>query len=168
MYDPNAAQTAYWEIRSGVGAGDGGTLVASGDGVDNLTPTGRFEAIIPGVFNVYEYTNQVSVNVTLTAGTYWLAVAPDVSDQNSYISTTSGGNAVGLPPGNDGNSFASSSFFGWSFLPTSDDSLEGPGTWDYSMGVIGTAVPEPSSLLLGLVGLLTTAGYRWSQRRTRA
>ncbi|MDR3618455.1 MAG: PEP-CTERM sorting domain-containing protein [Paludisphaera borealis] len=171
MYDPTAASTAYWEIRSGVSAGDGGTLVASGDGADGVTATGRFEPVIPGVSNVYEYTNQVSVNVTLGAGTYWLAVAPDVSNQNSYISTTSGANAVGSPAGNDGDSFVSSTFFGANFTPTSDDSQEGPGTWDYSMGVIGTAaptVPEPSSLLMGMVGLLASAGCLWSRRRALA
>ena len=168
MYDPSAASTAYWEIRSGVSAGNGGTLLASGDGADSLTATGRFEPVIPGIFNVYEYTNQVSVSVTLGAGTYWLAVAPDVSNQNSYITTTSGANAVGSPPGNDGNSFVSSTFFGENFVPTSDPSVEGQGTWDYSMGVIGTAaVPEPSSFILGLVGLVTSAGCVWSGRRTR-
>jgi hypothetical protein len=170
MYYPDEARTAHWEIRSGVSAGDGGTLVASGVGVDNLTATGRFETVIPDVLDVYEYTNQVEVNVVLTAGTYWLAVAPDVSDQNSFISTTSGANAVGTPPGNDGNSFVSSSFFGWNFVPTSDDSIEGQGTWDYSMGVNGTlsSVPEPSAFLLGLVGLTAAAGRGWARRRNRA
>ena len=150
MYDPGAATTAYWEIRSGViSAGNGGTLLYSGDGADTLTPTGRYEPVIPGVFNVYEYTNLVSVSVSLGAGTYWLAVAPDVSNQNSYITTTSGTNAVGSPPGNDGNSFASSTFFGLNFVPTSDPSIEGPGTWDYSMGVIGTAVARTFQLDVG-------------------
>ena len=108
------------------------------------------------------------MSVTLASGTYWLAVAPDVSNQNSYITTTSGANAVGSPPGNDGHSFVSSTFFGENFVPTSDPSVEGQGTWDYSMGVIGTAaVPEPSSFILGLVGLVTSAGCVWSGRRTR-
>jgi len=175
MYTPSAATTAYWEIHSGVSAGNGGTLLYSGDGADTLTATGRFEPVIPGVFNVYEYTNQVSVSgVTLGAGTYWLAVAPDVSGQNSFITTTSGTNAVGSPPGNDGNSFTSSVFFGLNFVPTSDPSIEGPGTWDYSMGVIGTAVaivpvvPEPSSLMLGLVGFMASAACVWTRRRTRS
>jgi hypothetical protein len=172
MYNPSAASTAYWEIRSGVSAGNGGTLLDSGDGADTLTATGRSIPVIPGVFNVFEYTNSVSVSVSLGAGTYWLAVAPDVGSQNSYIGTTSGANAVGSPPGNDGNSFMSSTAFGLNFTPTSDPSIEGPGTWDYSMGVIGTAspvaVPEPSSFLLGLVGLVASAGYAWTRRRARS
>jgi hypothetical protein len=167
MYNPGAATTAYWEIRSGVSAGNGGTLLYSSDGADTLTATGRSLYVGPGTIN--EYTNLVSVSgVSLGAGTYWLAVAPDVSGQNSYITTTSGANAVGSPPGNDGNSFVSSTFFGQYFVPTSDPSLEGPGTWDYSMGLTGTStstvVPEPSSLTLAEVVLclcgLSVAGRR--------
>jgi hypothetical protein len=163
MYDPAAATTAYWEIRSGVSAVNGGTLVASGDGADTLTATGR--GINLGNTVIDEYTNQVAVNVVLTAGTYWLAVAPDVSNQNSYITTTSGANAVGSPPGNDGDSFISSIYFGEYFVPTSDPSVEGSGTWDYSMGIIGTAqspaaVPEPfGATLLPAAGLILLA-YR--------
>jgi hypothetical protein len=168
MFDPGAASTAFWEIRSGVSSGNG-TLLDSGDGADTLTPTGRSISVPPQTIN--EYTNSVNVNVTLGAGTYWLAVAPDVSNQNSFIGTTSGANAVGTPPGNDGNSFFSSTFLGQSFVPTSDPSIEGPGTWDYSMGVVGTAVqtavPEPSSFVLGLVGLVSSVGCVWARRRTR-
>ncbi len=168
MNDPGAASTAYYEIRSGVSAGNGGTLLASGDGADTVTATGR-GFIYGGLFSP-EFTNLVSIpTITLSAGTYWLAVAPDVSNQNSFITTTSGANAVGSPPGNDGSSFFSSTFFGDSFLPTSDPSLEGPGTWDYSMGVIGSAtVPEPSSLILGLVGLVMSGGVFRVRRRRRS
>jgi len=163
MYDPAAATTAYWEIRSGVSSGNGGTLLASGDGADTVTATGRSDNF--GI-TVDEYTNQVDVNVILSAGTYWLAVAPDVANQNSYVTTTSGANAVGSPPGNDGNSFFSSSFFGESFVPLSDPNNEGPGTWDYSMGIIGTAepinpVPEPAgATLLPTAGLILLAYLR--------
>jgi hypothetical protein len=170
MFQFGAASTAHWEIRSGVSAGSGGTLLASGDGTDNVTSTGQTFTGIPGVtLNVY--TNQVNgLNVTLGAGTYWLAVAPDVSNQNSFIVTTSGSGAIGTPPGNDGNSFASSTFLSENFLPTSDPSLEGPGTWDYSMGIIGTAaaVPEPSSVVLGLIGLIGSGAFARARRRARS
>ncbi len=168
LYDgPQAGQTAYWEIRSGVSAGNGGTLIASGDGADTQTPTGNYVVVIPGVFNVYEFTNSVNVTgVTLTAGTYWLAVAPDVSNVEnggSLITTTSGANAVGTPPGNEGNSFVTSTFFGQYFLPTSDPSIEGPGTWDYSMGI--TTVPEPPSLTLAFIAAAASASCLWARRR---
>jgi hypothetical protein len=170
MYNPGAAVTAYWEIRSGVSAGNGGTLLDSGDGTDTISATGR--TFLFGGLGIQEFTNMVQgLNITLGAGTYWLAVAPDVSDQNSYITTTSGANAVGIPPGNDGNSFMSSTFFGQNFVPTSDPSIEGPGTWDYSMGIIGVSqasVPEPSGFMMGMIGLLTATGYAWTRRRNRS
>ena len=170
MYNPGAASTAYWEIRSGVSAGNGGTLLGSGDSTDTLTSTGQ--NFLVGGLAIPIYQNLVQVpTITLGAGTYWLAVAPDVSNQNSYIVTTSGANAIGTPPGNDGNSYFSSTFFSMSFVPTSDPALEGPGTWDYSMGVVGTAtvvIPEPSSVIMGLVGLVISAGYVRTWRRTRS
>ncbi len=165
--------TAYWEIRSGVSAGNGGTLIASGDGADTVTATGRtFNAL-----NLAEYKNLVSgLNITLSAGTYWLTVAPDVSSvvgiPGSSITTTSGANAIGMPPGNDGNSFFSSTAFGNTFTPTSDPSVEGSGTWDYSMGIIGTSsptvVPEPSTVIVGLVGMGMGAACAWRRRRARS
>ena len=89
MYGP-LGTTAYWEIRSGLTAGNGGTLLASGDGTDTTTNTGQTFTGIPGL-SIPVYTNEVNgLSVTLGPGTYWLAVAPDVSNQNSYIVTTSG------------------------------------------------------------------------------
>ncbi len=157
----SAASTAYWEIRSGVSAGNGGTLLGSGDGTDTVTSTGQNFLVgglaIPIYQNLVQSASDHPWRRDVLAG-----VAPDVSGQNSFIVTTSGANAVGTPPGNDGNSFFSSTFFGLSFVPTSDPSLEGPGTWDYSMGVVGTAtvaIPEPSSVIWELVGLVISAGY---------
>jgi hypothetical protein len=168
MFNSGAASSAHYEIRSGVSAGNGGTLLASGDRADSVTATGRTFSF--GGLGVSEFKNLVSIPaITLSAGTYWIAVAPDVSNQNSFITTTSGANAVGSPPGNDGNSFFSSTFFGDSFVSTSAPSLEGPGTWDYSMGVIGTAsVPEPSSLILGLLGFVASGSVFRARRRRRS
>jgi hypothetical protein len=161
--------TAYWEIRSGVSDGNGGTLLSSGDAADATTNTGL--AFTFGGISSPVYTNQVSIpSITLAAGTYWLAVAPDTSNQSNFIVTTSGADAIGSPPGDDGNSFYSSTFFGFSFTPTTNPNIEGPGTWDYSMGVIGTAavIPEPSSLILGAIGMVSAAGCVWNRRRSRA
>jgi hypothetical protein len=168
--------TASWEIRSGVSAGNGGTLVASGDGKDTLTSTGRTSAILS--FTAHEFTNEVDGLlglVILTPGTYWLSVAPDTDgsvDSFWYIGTTSGTAAIGTPPGNDGNSFESSLFFGDSFAPTTN--LEGPGTWDYSMGVVGTSVavvvPEPSevAMLFGASLSMAVYGFATYARRRAA
>ncbi|HLN28479.1 MAG TPA: hypothetical protein VK395_12125 [Gemmataceae bacterium] len=170
LFSPPNTTTASWEIRSGVSAGNGGTLLASGDGADVITPTGRTSSVF-APFPASEYTNQVNgLSVTLGAGTYWLSVAPDTDGLvNSYwnVSTTSGANAIGNPAGNDGNSFFSSTFTGDFFTPTA--SLEGPGNWDYSLGVIGTAqastVPEPSGAALALGASLILAGYAYRRRK---
>jgi hypothetical protein len=157
--------TAYWEIRSGVMTGDGGTLVASGTNSASQTATGNIGIAV-------EYTVAVSgLSVTLSAGTYWLAVAPvgTSADDLSFISTTSGMNAIGMPPGNDGNSFVAGSFYqslgGFDFEPASDYvSNPNGGPPDFSMGVEGitTAVPEPSTISLGLIAALagTAAALR--------
>jgi hypothetical protein len=165
--------TAYWEIRSGVSAGNGGTLLYSGDGTDSQIATTKSYNFSgnPLLPPIAEYTNTVSVSgVTLGPGTYWLAVVPDVGGLNqlygaaaTVIDTTSGVNAIGIPPGNDGNSFLTSTFFGDNFVPLS--TIEGDTTqnWDVSMGVRGTVtfstIPEPSSIVCGLTGLVLAAGY---------
>ena len=163
-----APATMAWEIRTGVSAGNGGTLVASGDGAASRVATGRTD-VFGGVFIYREFTVQVGVpSVVLGPGSYWLTAIPDVGDDStnahgSLISTTSGASAVGSPAGNDDNSFFSSTFFGANFAAMTD--IEGDGTWDFSMGVIGTSaqiVPEPSSmaLLFGPAFLIAGAYYR--------
>jgi hypothetical protein len=59
---------------------------------------------------------------------------------------------VGTPPGNDDNSFWNSNLFGVNF--TSTTNLFGPGTWDFSGGVIGVdVIPEPATIALVTCGL---------------
>src|SRR6202142_4115548 len=62
---------AYWSINEGVFAGSGGTVVDSGTSPATSTPTGR------AAFSLTEFTVQVTrLSVTLTAGSYWMAVVP--------------------------------------------------------------------------------------------
>lgn len=158
-----AISTATWQIRSGVGAGNGGTLVASGD--TSATATALSGVTLPPGYSAETITATVS-SVVLTAGTYWVAVAPDslgyYSDQ-AYALTTSGANAVGTPAGNDGNSYVTNNYptsgpDAFNFTPTTT-ALAGDGDGsliDFSMGVSGTSVsvtPEPSSLVLAAIGL---------------
>ena len=90
---------ATWEIHSGVSAGNGGTIVASGS-TDSpiLTPTGN------SAFGFDEFTVEVPVDVHLDSGTYWLNVTPIGNldgFSRSFDSTTSGANCVGTPCGNE-------------------------------------------------------------------
>jgi hypothetical protein len=157
---PGAITSASWDIRTGVSVGNGGTVVASGTTAATVTATGR------SGFNLLEYQVMVSgLSISLPAlgsGFYWLNVSPIVPIGvvgQSFQSTTSGANAVGTPPGNDGNSFWNSNLFMMNFASTT--ALFGSGTWDVSEGVIGT-VPEPATwaLLTCGVGALLIAARR--------
>jgi hypothetical protein len=130
---------ATWEIRSGVSAGNGGTLVASGFTVTPVvTPTGR------SGFGFTEFMVEVTgVQVFLLPGTYWLNVTPvGNGGGRSFDSTTSGTNCVGTPCGNDNNSFFDSTFFGFVFAPA--DGVIGLSPVDFSMGVNGIVLGRSS------------------------
>jgi hypothetical protein len=119
---------ASWEIRTGVSEGNGGILVASGVTVTPVvTPTGR------SGFGFTEYMIEVTgLSVSLPPGIYWLNVTPigDLTGR-SFEGTTSGANCVGMPCGNDGNSFFNTNENGGIFF--------GSTPYDFSMGVNGTA-----------------------------
>ena len=127
---------AIWEIRVGCSIGNPGTLVASGfTATPTVTPTGR------SGFGYLEYMVEVTgLNVTLVPGTYWLSVTPlGDGTGHSFDTTTSGANCVGTPCGNDGNSWFDSA---GPFNPN-----------DFSMGVIGSVIPEPTTVALFACGL---------------
>jgi len=140
------ATSAAWEIRTDVGPGTGGTLVASGTGAATQTPNGLILLGHTG------YTIKVDVNVSLAPGTYWLSVAPiGQGVGESFLATTLGANAVGAPIQNN-NAVIDSVLFSISWTPMGDLGLP----TNYSMGVY--AVPEPSSVIIlgiggGLFGL---------------
>jgi hypothetical protein len=150
---------AYWEIRSGVSNGNGGTLLASGTGAPTVTDTGD-------AYDGEIYTVEVDgLNVDLSQGTYWLAVAPDFSSgENSWLVGTDGANAVGSPAGT-GDSYLTDSLFGDNFVPTADYNVI-----DYSVGVVTSVVtPEPATAPLvagaGLIfGLTSFARIRRKRR----
>jgi hypothetical protein len=175
------ATTATWEIRSGMSAGNGGTLVASGDS-STVTQT----AITAQNGYTYAYpesriTATISA-VTLTAGTYWVAVAPDDDlgyfiDKGGFAETSSGANAVGTLPSNDQTFISNNlgSYTGGSIgqAATYESAAQydgSTGTLDFSIGVNGTftVVPEPASLLMVGLGVAGIAGYlrRRSNRRS--
>ena len=146
----NTPSSGYWEIRSGVSEGNGGTLIASGRGAVTNTPTGRSD------FGYTEYTNDVSTGgVNLNPGTYWFAVVPICTTCagrtfNSNANTRL--NGVGNETSNQ--QFFNSSFFGANFTNANNEGVFGV----FSSGVDGSSIPEPSSLIMLGSGLLAAAG----------
>jgi len=141
--------TGYWEVRSGISEGNGGTLVASGTGAVTNTPTGR------SGFGFTEYQNEVDgLNITLAPGTYWFAVVPqDPNNPNrSFNSNSFGLNAVGTQISND--QFFNSALFGANFTNANNEGVFPT----FSGGVEGTEMPEPSSIVMLGCGLIAGAG----------
>jgi len=147
-----------------------GTTVASGNSPATITPT-TFQVSNRPVFRI----SVSGLDIHLDPGTYWLSIVPTYRSDSfpfgmlnlwsSYIVTTRGANAVGTPPGNNGNSY--SLFAGY---------ILSPDTGDYSMGIEGRAIsesiaiegetiPEPSSMfsLLGFGAL--TLSFRWWRKQ---
>lgn len=158
---------AAWEIRSGVSSGNGGTLIASGTDSATVTDTGT------NGFGL-ELLNVVvsGLSINLSAGTYWLGVAPVVTDNTlvSYVATTSGANAIGSPLAQNGNAFLNGATFSANFEAASDfitngDSANGP---DFSEGVMTNSTPEPSTgILVGGAAILAGL-FRFRARSKRA
>jgi PEP-CTERM motif len=138
--------TAYWEIRSGVSEGNGGTLVASGTGATSNQATGRSD------FGFIEYTNFVSTNVNLGSGQYWMAVVPnDPNNANrSFNSDTDHLNSLGTQT--DNLQFFNSAFFGSNFGNTNEQIV----ATTFSQAAYTT--PEPSSLIMLGSGIVGVAG----------
>jgi hypothetical protein len=91
---------------------------------------------------------------------YWLNVTPVGNGTGrSFNSMTSGTNCVGTPCGNDQNAFYNSTSFGAYFTSA---------PYDFSNGVIGTVVPEPSFWAMMAMGAVVLIGVQRLRRRKRA
>jgi uncharacterized protein (TIGR03437 family) len=147
---------AVWEIRSGVSAGNGGSLVAFGRG-----------AIVPYVGTRYadgETLFRVQVDglrVQLAPGTYWLAVTPVMGDLGSYICVTTGTNAIGKPAGNDGNGYYTTISAGGNVTFKLVTGTGQNGTsGDYSLGVL---ISGPSTSAPSLMAVVNAASFQFGQ-----
>ncbi|MFZ0705432.1 MAG: PEP-CTERM sorting domain-containing protein [Candidatus Korobacteraceae bacterium] len=143
--------SAYWEIRTGVSEGNGGTLIASGTasgGNFSSTATGRADF----GFNEYSYA-ALNLNTFLGAGQYWFAVVPqDTGNANrSFNSDTDGLNSIGSQT--SGLQYFDSAFFGANYTNANNE-----GVFNIFSGGVLYATPEPSSLIMLGSGLLVAAG----------
>jgi hypothetical protein len=144
--------SGYWEIRSGVSEGNGGTLIASGTGNVTNTPTGR------SGFGLDEYNNTVAgLNVSLSANTYWFAVVPTCTTcvGGSYnTNSLHAVNAVGTQI--SGQQYWNFPYFGTNFM---NANLAAPDHYpSFSSGVYAYVTPEPSSFVMLGSGLLAAVG----------
>jgi hypothetical protein len=165
----NSATTptsANWEIRSGVSAGNGGTLVASGTSSVSVTSLGTY----PTNTNYTSYQVAVTgLNLNLSAGTYWLGLQT-ISSAAGYLQSTVGTGAMGSPLGDDGDAFWTGSTLG---IANDGEYFESStsvnaNAKDFSEGVTGTVAPEPSTWALTLVSLGLIALLRHRAKRFRA
>ena len=130
---------AVWEIRSGISAGNGGTVVASG-----LSPaTQTLVLTYPTGEQIYR-VEVTGLGVQLAPGTYWLNVSPIANFTQSYVCASVGAGAVGDPPGNDGQGFY------YALGPPAHivfQPMQGTGqvgtSGDYSQGVLISMAPAP-------------------------
>jgi len=169
---------AYWEIRSGVSAGNGGTLLHSG--LSSIT----WSWLGGGAWGYDQYRATVGgLNFVLPAGVYWLTIAPTQSiGGRAFINTTAGSNGVNSLL--DGNSFWDSKTFNKNFVPTSTQwgtsadfsygvngqqyvaitTDDGPGEGEGDVG-LSTVTPEPGTVFLTATGLgLVSLGVRLRRR----
>jgi len=136
-----AVTQASWEIRSGVSAGNGGMIVASGTGAAKVTVT--MTASDGSTTCLIEVDG---LSVALPAGKYWLSVAPVTAASGAYLCLTLGAGAIGDPPGNDGAAYFYVAGGGAFFTPIQETG--GGGTsGDFSMGVLAVRALTPPAPL---------------------
>jgi len=152
---------AFWDIRTGISPGNGGTVIAGGFAFGNNfshTPTGRSD------FGYNEYKDWASglsvvLTTTTTPVTYWFSTVPLDANRfgRSFNSNTDGLNAVGTQISN--LQYFNSAFFHANFLNANTQgvfSTFSSGVYDDPL--YGESVPEPSSLVLLGSGLVGVAG----------
>jgi uncharacterized protein (TIGR03437 family) len=131
LYNAPPITQASWEIRSGLSAGNGGTVIASGVSPATQTYNSALRA----------YRIEVDgLQVQLAPGDFFISVTPvGTANTQSYVCQTQGQNAIGSPAGN-GMAFYSSQSGSFLKLTAADGT-----NLDYSQGVrISLQASSPS------------------------
>lgn len=134
-------------IYQGMSEGNFGRLIRE---VSDITDF-KFTRTGIRAFNRDEYRLELTLGHSafrLDPGEYHVGIRCIGSGQGqAFVVVTSGENAIGTPPGNNGRTFLCSSFQRPCF-PTDWRNLVGPGTWDVSYGLDC----RPSAYTLSLSG----------------
>lgn len=97
-----------WEIRTGVSAGNGGTLLVSGFALNGtfspLPLDGSFGTPPAGTGQYGYFDSGPSVPIHLEPGTYWIGLAPIQQGGSWDVTSSQGLGAIGHPI-NNGNAF---------------------------------------------------------------
>jgi hypothetical protein len=150
----------YYEIRSGMSPGNGGTLLFSGTSpsaaAGDLPLDGSLGTPPPGTGNYRWYDAGPTTPIHLEPGNYWIGLAPLQQFGSFDVASTQGLLAVGEPTDN-GNAF---------YFDSSDPGAVyvSQGSTDFGLRVVTEAsvVPEP-----GTLSLLTIGGAGWLICRRR-
>jgi hypothetical protein len=137
-------QGVEMEIRDGISQGSSGTLLARVM-ANNVftTPTGT-----SGVFEV-KGTTQFFNSLPNPQAIYYIGMRV-IGVGTAELVTTSGVNGRGLPLAN-GNSFFHDPLNALTYTDTQN--VLGAGTWDFSIGMIDTFIPEPGTFAVLGAGL---------------
>jgi hypothetical protein len=130
---PSNVTEASWSIRSGMGPGDGGTILYSG-----TSPATEGSGAV----------SQISIsglNITLPPGEYWMNVTPQTNGTKLVANATSGVNEINATL-TDSGLWYEAQFENYTPVGT-----------DFSVGIMGVAIaeaPEPASWALMAAALL--------------
>lgn len=154
-----------WEIRTGMSAGNAGTLVSSGNSpsavFSPLPENGAFGTPQAGAGQYGLYEGGPLTNIHLDAGTYWIGLAPLEQFGSFDVTSTAGLGSVGYPI-NNGNAF---------YYDSSNPSANyiSMGANDFSLMIYtlaNTTVPEPGALtVLALTAVGLHRRTPWTVRR---